>query len=184
MSAAESVSPNPALLSSQGGEEVRSASPRSIWGSSPVIMASPGHMSSLKSVNATLCVEIRLKLCNVLPPALTIHALRVLLMRSTNHRKYPTRSYRNDSDFVSFGDSSASVLVTRNAARFDGELSTTDKYLPQRASFRVARLRTCALDTRRRCRISKQPFTLGRRRGRKAAPTSRCFSVTRLYSIV
>lgn len=95
-----------------------------------MIMTSPGHMSSLKSVNATLCVEIRLKLCNVLPPALTIHALRVLLMRSTNHRKYPTRSYRNDSDFVSFGDSSASVLVTRNAARFDGELSTTGQISP------------------------------------------------------
>lgn len=51
-------------------------------------------------------------------------------MRSTNHRKYPTRSYRNDSDFVSFGDSSASVLVTRNAARFDREVSTTGQISP------------------------------------------------------
>src|SRR5579863_4596498 len=51
-------------------------------------------------------------------------------MRSTNHRKYPTRSHRNDSDFVSFGDSSASVLVTRNAARFDGELSMTGQISP------------------------------------------------------
>lgn len=51
-------------------------------------------------------------------------------MRSTNHRKYPTRCCRNDSDFVSFGDSSASVLVTRNAARFDGEFSTTGQISP------------------------------------------------------
>lgn len=51
-------------------------------------------------------------------------------MRSTNHHKYPTRSYRNDYDFVSFGGSSASVLVTRNAARFDGELSATGQASP------------------------------------------------------
>jgi hypothetical protein len=46
-------------------------------------------------------------------------------MRSTNHRKYPTRSYRNNYEIASFGDSSASVLATGNAARFDGELSAT-----------------------------------------------------------
>lgn len=51
-------------------------------------------------------------------------------MRSTNHHKYPTRSHRNDYDFVSFGDSSASVLLTRNAARFDGELSATGQTAP------------------------------------------------------
>lgn len=51
-------------------------------------------------------------------------------MRSTNHRKYPTRSYRNDYDLASFGDSSASVLVTRNAARFDGEISATVQIAP------------------------------------------------------
>jgi hypothetical protein len=51
-------------------------------------------------------------------------------MRSTNHRKYPTRSYRNDHDFASFGDSSASVLLTRNAARFDGEFSATGQLAP------------------------------------------------------
>ena len=51
-------------------------------------------------------------------------------MRSTNHHKYPTRFYRNDYDFVSFGDSSAAVLVTRNAARFDGELSATGQISP------------------------------------------------------
>jgi hypothetical protein len=50
-------------------------------------------------------------------------------MRSTNHRKYPTRSYRNDYDFVFFGDSSASVLK-RNAARFDGEFSATGQIAP------------------------------------------------------
>jgi hypothetical protein len=44
-------------------------------------------------------------------------------MKSTNDRKYPTRSYANDDDFASFGNSSASVLSTRNAARFDGEYS-------------------------------------------------------------
>jgi len=51
-------------------------------------------------------------------------------MRSTNHRKYPTRSYRNDYDLASFGDSSASVLSTSNAARFDGELSATGQIAP------------------------------------------------------
>jgi hypothetical protein len=51
-------------------------------------------------------------------------------MRSTNHHKYPARSYRNDYGFASFGDSSASVLSTRNAARFDGEFSATGQIGP------------------------------------------------------
>lgn len=51
-------------------------------------------------------------------------------MRSTNHRKYPTRSYRNDYDFASFVNSSASVLSKRNAARFDGEFSANDQIAP------------------------------------------------------
>jgi len=51
-------------------------------------------------------------------------------MKSTNHRKYPTRSYRNNYDFASFGDSSASVLLTRTAARFDGKLSATGQIAP------------------------------------------------------
>ena len=51
-------------------------------------------------------------------------------MRSTNHRKHPIRSYRNDSDFAPLGISSASVLTTRNAARFDGEFSATGQITP------------------------------------------------------
>jgi len=51
-------------------------------------------------------------------------------MRSTNHRKHTTRSHRNDYDFARFGDSSASVLSTRNAARFDGEFSATGQTAP------------------------------------------------------
>jgi hypothetical protein len=51
-------------------------------------------------------------------------------MRSTNHRKYPTRSYRGDYDFASFGNSSAPVLSTRNGARFDGEYSATGQLAP------------------------------------------------------
>jgi hypothetical protein len=51
-------------------------------------------------------------------------------MRSTNHRKHPTRSHRNDYDFAPFGDSSASVLLTCNAARFDGEFSATGQTAP------------------------------------------------------
>jgi hypothetical protein len=51
-------------------------------------------------------------------------------MRSINHRKHPARPYRNDFDFAPFGDASASVLVTRNAARFDGEFSATGQIAP------------------------------------------------------
>jgi hypothetical protein len=51
-------------------------------------------------------------------------------MRSINHRLHPARFYRNDIDFVPFGDTSASVLITRNAARFDGELSATGQIAP------------------------------------------------------
>lgn len=51
-------------------------------------------------------------------------------MRSTNHRKPPMRSYRNDSDFAPLGIFSASVLSTRNAARFDGEFSATGQITP------------------------------------------------------
>jgi hypothetical protein len=51
-------------------------------------------------------------------------------MRSINHRKHPARFYRNDIDFAPFGDASASVLITRNAARFDGELSATGQIAP------------------------------------------------------
>jgi len=51
-------------------------------------------------------------------------------MRSTNHRIHPTRSHRNDYDFAPFGDSSALVLSTRNAARFDGEFSATGQTAP------------------------------------------------------
>ena len=51
-------------------------------------------------------------------------------MRSTNHRKYPTHSYRNDCNFDSFEDSSASVLLTSNAARFDGEFSAAGQIAP------------------------------------------------------
>jgi hypothetical protein len=51
-------------------------------------------------------------------------------MRSINHRKHPARFYRNDIDFAPVGDASASVLITRNAARFDGELSATGQIAP------------------------------------------------------
>lgn len=51
-------------------------------------------------------------------------------MRLANHRKYPTRSYRNDDDFAFFGNSSLPVLSTRNAARFDGEFSVTRQATP------------------------------------------------------
>jgi hypothetical protein len=57
-------------------------------------------------------------------PSLSSHK-RVASMRSTNHRKYPTRSYRNDYDIASFGNSPASVLSTRNAARLDGGISAS-----------------------------------------------------------
>jgi len=51
-------------------------------------------------------------------------------MRSINHRKHPTRSHRNDFDFAPYADSSALVLSTRNAARFDGEFSATGQIAP------------------------------------------------------
>jgi hypothetical protein len=51
-------------------------------------------------------------------------------MRSTNHRKHPTRSDRNDYDFAPFGSSSASVLLKCNTARFDGEFSATGRKAP------------------------------------------------------
>lgn len=51
-------------------------------------------------------------------------------MRSTNHRKYPARSYRNDYDVASFGNTSDSVLSTRNTARFDGEFSVSGQIGP------------------------------------------------------
>jgi hypothetical protein len=51
-------------------------------------------------------------------------------MRSINHRKHPARPYRNDFDFAPFGDVSALVLITRNAARFDGEFSATGQIAP------------------------------------------------------
>lgn len=80
--------------------------------------------------SATISRHIRFAFCNVLRPAFTIQPLRVASMRSTNHRKYPNRSYRNDYDTASFGNSSASVLSTRNAARFDGGISAGGQIAP------------------------------------------------------
>ena len=51
-------------------------------------------------------------------------------MRLANHRKYPTRSYRNDYDFAFFGNSSLPDLSTRNAARFGGEFSADSDATP------------------------------------------------------
>ncbi len=51
-------------------------------------------------------------------------------MRSTNHRKYPPRSYRNNYDIASFADSSGSVLSKSNAARFDREFSANGQVDP------------------------------------------------------
>jgi hypothetical protein len=86
-------------------------------------------------------------------------------MRSTNHRKYPTRSYWNDYDFAAFGDSSAAVFSTRNAARFDGEFSAMDQIAPAETIMSgraVATARAGCLQDKQNCGTTSYSVANGR----------------------
>lgn len=83
-------------------------------------------------------------------------------MRLANHRKYPTRSYRNDDDFAFFGNSSLPDLSSRNAARFDGEFSVTRHATPAESMLSgraIASARTGFIQGKQDSGVTSSPVT-------------------------